>query len=215
MGRSSQLLDEKKGLFPMFLKLSGRRCLVVGAGKRAEEKISILLASGATVAVVAPAATPGIQTWVRDEKLFWARRRFEPRDLEDTLLVVAATPSRAVNQSVFDEARQRGVLCNVVHDRAYCDFYCPAVVRRGPLQIAISTDGHSGALARRLRQELELQFGPEWESWLRWLGEARASVFAGPLSPRQRRSRLRKLAGPKTQEDFFRPWGAALQGSKR
>jgi precorrin-2 dehydrogenase len=204
----SRLSGEKKGLFPVFLKLNEQRCLVVGAGKTAEEKIPTLLECGARVIVVAPAATPKIRTWARTEKLVWMQRPFDPQDLNDALLCVVATSSKPVNRAVFQEAQQHGILCNVVHDGANCNFYYPAVVRRGPLQIAISTAGHSGALAQRLRQELEYQFGPEWETWLRWLGEARSALYEDPLSPRQRRTLLHKLAGKKKQEEFFRRWGA-------
>ncbi len=202
-----RLSPKKDKLYPMFLKLAGRRCLVVGAGKTAEEKIEVLLTSGVTVNVVAPAATAKIQTWSRDGNIFWAKKRFESQDLVGVFLAIVATSSKVVNRSVFHEAQHRGVLCNVVHDRAYCDFYCPAVVRRGPLQIAISTAGHSGALAQRLRQELEFQFGPEWEIWLKWLGEARQSLYADPLNPKRRRTILHKLAARKKQEDFFRRFG--------
>jgi len=211
----SRLSKEKKALFPIFLKLAGRRCLVVGAGKTAEEKIPTLLACGATVVVVAPVGTPKIQVWARDGKLFWAKKTFESQDLADVFLAVVATSSKTVNRAAFQEAQQRGILCNVVHDRSYCDFYYPAVVRRGPLQIAISTAGHSGALAHRLREELEYQFGPEWESLLHWLGEARSSLYDDPLSPRQRRTLLRKLASRKTQEEMFRRWGLLPKSNKR
>jgi precorrin-2 dehydrogenase/sirohydrochlorin ferrochelatase len=205
---------EKNTLFPIFLKLAGRRCLIVGAGKTAEEKVPALLAAAATVSVVAPAATPKIQAWARDEKLFWSKKRFESQDLDGTFLAVVATSSKAVNRAAFQEAQQRGILCNVVRDRSYCDFYYPAVVRRGPLQIAISTAGHSGALAQRLREELEFQFGPEWEDLLRWLGAARSSLYDDPLSPRQRRTLLHKLASRKTQEEMFRRWGLLPKGGK-
>jgi precorrin-2 dehydrogenase/sirohydrochlorin ferrochelatase len=213
--RSAHPSEIKSGLFPIFLKLAKRRCLVVGAGKTAEEKILILLACGAIVTVIAPAANSKIQGWAREGKLFWTQKRFEPQDMDDIFLVVVTTPSKSVNRAIYHDAQQRGVLCNVVHDRAYCDFYYPAVVRRGPLQIAISTAGHSGALAQRLREELEKQFGPEWENWLRWLGEARASLYDDPLSPKKRRTLLHKLAGRKTQEDFFRRWGVAPKTTKR
>ena len=126
-----------------------------------------------------------------------------------------ATSSKAVNRAAFQEAQQRGVLCNVVRDRAYCDFYYPAVVRRGPLQIAISTAGHSGALAQRSVRELEYQFGPEWESLLRRLGEARSAFYDDPLSPRKRRTMLHKLASRKTQEEMFRRWGLVPKSNKR
>jgi len=211
---ASRASKEKDALFPIFLKLAARRCLVVGAGKTAEEKIPTLLACSSTVVVVAPAATPKIQSWAREEKLFWSQKRFESADLDGMFLAVVATSSKAVNRAIFQEAQQRGILCNVVRDRAYCDFYYPAVVRRGPLQIAISTAGHSGALAQRLREELEYQFGPEWEDLLRWLGEARSSLYDDPLSPRQRRTLLHKLASRKTQEEMFRRWGLLPKGNK-
>lgn len=208
-------IAEKHTLFPIFLKLAGRRCVVVGAGKTAEEKISSLLACDALVTVVAPSATPKIQGWVHDEKLFWAKKRFDGQDLDGAFLTVIATSSKAVNRAAFEEAQQRGILCNVVRDRAYCDFYYPAVVRRGPLQIAISTAGHSGALAQRLREELEREFGPEWENWLHWLGEARSSLYDDPLSPRQRRTMLHRLASRKTQDEMFRRWGLSPKANKR
>lgn len=191
----------------MFLKLTSRRCLVVGAGKTAEAKLPTLFRCGAVVTIVAPVATRTIRGWAQDEKLHWEQRRFEPHDLEGIFLVVVATPSRTLNRAIFEQTRARAILCNVVRDRALCDFYYPAVVRRGPLQIAISTAGHSGALAQRLRRELESQFGPEWETWLRWLGEARSSLYDDPLSPKRRRTMLHRLASPKKQAEFFRRWG--------
>ena len=204
----SRLSEEKTPLFPMFLKLAKRRCLVVGAGKTAEDKIPTLLRCGATVLVVAPAATKTIQAWAHAKKIVWEQRRFEPHDLDGILLTVVATPLKTLNKTVFDLAQERRILCNVVRDRALCDFYYPAVVRRGPLQIAISTAGHSGALAQRLRRQLEAQFGPEWESWLRWLGEARSSLYDDPLSPKRRRTMLHRLASQKKQTEFFDRWGS-------
>ncbi|HZC24799.1 MAG TPA: bifunctional precorrin-2 dehydrogenase/sirohydrochlorin ferrochelatase [Candidatus Binatia bacterium] len=206
---ASGLSAEKVPLFPIFIKLANRRCLVVGAGKTAEEKVPTLLRCGARVVVVAPAATRPIQGWAADGKIVWERRRFESRDLDRAFLVVVATPQKALNRAVFEQAQERRILCNVVRDRAACDFYYPAVVRRGPLQIAISTAGHSGALAQRLRKQLESQFGPEWDSWLRWLGEARESLYGDALSPKRRRTMLHRLASLKKQAEFFRRWGLA------
>ena len=187
----SRISAEKNELFPVFLKLTTQRCLVVGAGKTVEDKIPTLLACGAQITLVAPSATPKIQRWAQAEKLIWFKRRFDSHDLDDVFLCVVSTSSKATNQSIFGQAQQRGILCNVVRDGAFCNFYYPAVVKRGPLQIAISTAGHSGALAKRLREELEREFGPEWGNWLRWLGEARSSLYDDPLSPRQRRTRDR------------------------
>lgn len=206
-----KLSGEKTPLFPMFVKLAKRRCLVVGAGKAAEEKIPTLLRCGAHVVVVAPTATRNIQGWAADNKIIWEPRRFESRDLEGIFLTVVATPQKALNRTIFEQAQERNILCNVVRDRPLCGFYYPALVRRGPLQIAISTAGHSGALAQRLRKQLESQFGPEWESWLRWLGEARSSLYDDPLSPKRRRTMLHRMASSKKQAEFFRSWSRPSQ----
>lgn len=181
-------------MFPIFLKLEGRRCLVVGAGSIAEGKIRGLLQAGASVEVVAPWAVPQIQEWFGQGILNWKPRNFEPNDLGDVFLVIAATPSREVNTQIFQEARLRNVLCNSVDDPENCDFYYGAVVRRGDLQIAISTNGRSPALAQRLRQELEEQFGPEYETWLQELGEARDQMFVAKLDVEARRKLLHELA---------------------
>jgi precorrin-2 dehydrogenase/sirohydrochlorin ferrochelatase len=109
-------------------------------------------------------------------------------------IVITATPSREVNAQIFQEARLRNVLCNSVDDPENCDFYYPAVVQRGDLQIAISTNGRSPALAQRLRQELEQQFGPEYETWLQELGEKRDQLFATNLDAEARRKLLHELA---------------------
>jgi precorrin-2 dehydrogenase/sirohydrochlorin ferrochelatase len=210
----SRLSGEKTPLFPIFLKLAKRRCLVVGAGKTAEEKISTLLRSGATIIVIAPAATRTIKAWAADNKVVWEERRFEVGDLDGVFLTVVATPLKTLNKMVSEQAQRRQILCNVVRDRSLCDFYYPAVVRRGPLQIAISTAGHSGALAQRLRKQLEAQFGPEWESWLRWLGEARTSLYDDPLSPKRRRTMLHRLASQKKQAEFFHRWGIPSDGDQ-
>ena len=186
-------------LFPMFLKLKGRPCLVVGAGRVGEPKIEGLLAAEATVKVVAPEATDAVAQWARAGKISWHARHFEPSDLDGVFLVVVATPSRELNDSVYRGAQRRGVLCNVVDDPQHCDFYYPAVVSRGELQIAISTNGHSPALAQRLRRELEQQFGPDYETWVEALGRERRRLFALPLDSQERR---RILHGLVTQERF-------------
>ncbi len=211
----SRLSGETTPLFPIFLKLAKRRCLVVGAGKTAEEKISSLLRSAATIIVVAPAATRTVKVWAADNKIIWEQRRFELSDLNRIFLTVVATPLKTLNKTVFEEAQRRQILCNVVRDRPLCNFYYPAVVRRGPLQIAISTAGHSGALAQRLRKQMETQFGPEWERWLRWLGEARTSLYEDPISPKRRRTMLHRLASQKKQAEFFDRWGVIPTGGSQ
>lgn len=181
-------------LFPLFVKLDGRPCLVVGAGPVGEAKIASLLRAGANVRVVAPRATHTVRAWARAGRIFWEARGFDPADLEGAFLVVAATSSVDLHERVFREAKRRGVLCNVVDDPERCDFYYPAVVQRGALQIAISTGGLSPALAQRLRRELEQQFGPEYEAWVEQLGQARQELFTRVMDPERRRRLLHRLA---------------------
>ncbi len=180
-------------LFPIFLKLEGRQVLVVGAGPVAEGKMGALLSAGAVVTVVAPEATGAIRKLAEGGTLVWRQREFTPDDLDGVILVVAAVP-RSVATAVYEEARTRNVLVNSVDDPENCDFYYPAVVNRGDLQIAISTGGHSPALAQRIRVELEEQFGPEYEQWVRQLGQARRELFAARMPPEERKQQLHRLA---------------------
>ena len=189
-------------LFPLFVKLEGRRCLVVGAGAIAESKISGLVDTGAQVRVVAPKATTKVWSWARAGKIEWQRRGFESADLDGAFLVVAATSSTQVQEQIFVEAQRRGVLCNIVDVPHLCDFYYPAVMRRGALQIAISTTGQSPALAQRLRKELERQFGPEYEEWLKAIGEARGRIRGKSLNAEKRKRLLHEMASEKAFESF-------------
>jgi precorrin-2 dehydrogenase / sirohydrochlorin ferrochelatase len=176
-------------LFPMFVKLEGKRCLVVGAGKVGEPKIGGLIDTGACVRVIALEASETVHAWAQAGKITLEVRAFAETDLDGTFLAVVATASRALNGSIYREAQERGVLCNVVDDPEYCDFYYPAVVRRGDLQIAISTNGQSPSLSQKLRQQLERQFGPGYAQWVAELGETRRLVLASDLD-RQRKSEL-------------------------
>lgn len=202
--RTSNGESGRPSLFPLFLKLAGRACLVVGAGRVGESKIAGLLSAGAMVRVVAPEATAAVAEWARVGRISWEARFFSPADLEGVILVVVATSSRELNEQVFREARGRGVLCNVVDDPPRCDFYYPAVVRRGHLQIAISTGGQSPALAQRLRRDFEQQFGPEYEAWVEQLGQARANLMARAIDPESRRRLLRLMASRGRFEEFVR-----------
>lgn len=181
-------------LFPMFLKLEGRSCLVVGAGTIGQSKIRSLLVAGASVRVVAPRANAAVAEWARSGVITWETRAFKAADLDGAILVVVATSDRGLNEAIFREAQRRNILCNVVDDPERCDFYYPAIVRRGELQLAISTGGRSPALAQRLRCELEEQFGPEYAGWLEELGRARQQLIASSIEPEDRRRRLHELA---------------------
>ena len=191
-------------MFPMFLKLEGRPCLLVGAGRVGEGKLKSLLRAGARVKVVAPKATAGVQRLAKSGDIVWRKRNFTRRDLEGMLLVVAATSSHPANAAIFEEARRRGVLCNAVDDPSNCDFYYPAVLRRGKLQIAISTGGSSPELASRLRKEMESCFGPEYGPWLDHLGRQREDLLRAPMPVSERQRLLRRLASRRAFEQFLR-----------
>jgi len=160
-------------LFPAFLKLENRLVIVIGGGSIAMQKIPSLLQAGARVRVISPKLHPHLAEYVRRREIDWHPKPFSHDDLEHAVLVVAATPIHEINASVFAEAERRNILCNSVDDIDHCHFYYGSVVQRGDLQIAISTNGKSPALAQRLRRELEQQFGPEYAAWLEWLGAAR------------------------------------------
>ena len=193
--KRSQRGETTPALFPMFVKLEGRKCLVVGAGRIAESKIPGLLEAGAEIHVVAPEANATVAEWSRSGRITWERRTFHNADLDRIFLVIAATSIRDLNATIFRGAQQRNILCNAVDDPANCDFYYPAVVRRGALQLAISTAGLSPALAQRIRRELEEQFGADYAGWLEQLGEAREELFSQDIDPEKRRQILHQLAG--------------------
>jgi precorrin-2 dehydrogenase / sirohydrochlorin ferrochelatase len=184
------------------LKLSGRRCLVVGAGPVAEEKIQGLLRARADVHVVAPQANPGVRALARASQVSWDARPFRPNDLAGIFLVVAATSSTKLHNQIYKLAKKRGILCNVVDDPPNCDFYYGSVLQRGALQIAISTSGYSPALAQRIRKQLEQSFGPEYEAWIEELGRAREDLFARPMESEERKRSLHRLAAQDSFEAF-------------
>ncbi len=164
-------------LFPIFLKLTGRPCIVIGAGHLAESKIESLLAASAAVTVIAPHATGRIATLADSGELTLHLRDYATGDLAGQFLAVAATNAPAVNRAVFAEAESTGVLINAVDDPPFCDFYFPSVVRRGDLQIAISTAGHSPAFAQRLRKEINALLPLDTGDWLAELGNLRREVL--------------------------------------
>src|SRR5665213_137747 len=196
-------------LFPLFLKIAGRACVVVGAGKIAETKIQSLLRCGAVVRVVAPVATPAIREAAEAGKIVWERRAFVPADLAGAFLVIAATSSKALHEQIFRQARQDGILCNSVDEPERCDFYYPAAVRRGPLQIAISTGGRAPSLAQRLREDLEVQFGPEYGPWTEDLGRARTALMSQAITGEERRELLRELSSDRAFREFLNERNAA------
>ncbi len=165
-------------LFPIFLKLTARPCIVIGAGNLAESKIESLRAAEAAVTVIAPDASPAIQALAASGEITWHQRPYQPGDVtDDAFLVVTATDVPAVNRAVYLEATGKSIICNAVDDPPYCDFYFPSIVKRGDLQIAISTAGASPALAQRLRKELNAALPLDLGAWLEELGNLRREVL--------------------------------------
>lgn len=185
-------------LFPIFLKLTGRRCLVIGAGNLAESKIESLRAANAEVTVIAPEARDRIVDLAASGEITWHQRNYAPGDITSQqppwFLVVTATNVPVVNRAVYQEATSADILCNAVDDPPFCDFYFPSVVRRGDLQIAISTAGSSPALAQRLRKEINAQLPLDTGDWLADLGNLRREVTQMEPLNEQRKLLLHQLA---------------------
>jgi len=164
-------------LFPIFIDLSRRRCLVVGGGSVAERKARRLVAAGARVTVVAKVARAGIQRLARRKKIRLITRGFSHADLRGVFLAVCATDDAVVNERIAAAAARRNVLTNVADMPAICDFFLPAVVRRGQLQIAVSTGGSSPATASRIARELEGRYGREYADLVSMMRSLRARVI--------------------------------------
>jgi len=201
-------------LFPIFLKLESRRVVVVGAGRIAAQKLEGLVEAKAEVVVVAPEAAEPIQELFRGGRIQWKRAAFEPAHLDGAFLVIAATGEPEVNEQVYRAAKLRGVLCNSVDEPARCDFFYPSVVRRGDLQIAISTGGKSPALAQRIRRELEEQFDSSYAAWLEWLGTVRQQFFERKVAPEARTRALHRMARRGVFERFRLYQWRKSQGGK-
>ncbi|MED4923409.1 NAD(P)-dependent oxidoreductase [Anoxybacillus geothermalis] len=180
--------------YPIVLHLRGRRAVVVGGGQVAARKVYGLLEAEADVVVVAPEAVPDIEALAAKGEIVWRQKTFAEDDLAGAFLVIAATNDRNVNEAVA-QAAAPGQLVNVVDDPKRCDFHVPAVIRRGPLTIAVSTGGASPALARRIRRELEEKYGEEYEPYLQFLQKARDII-------------LREVAGDAARKRLFRALAA-------
>jgi precorrin-2 dehydrogenase len=155
------------------LRLSGRKCLVVGGGDVGLEKIEGLLACDGEVVLVAPDASEEVRALAAEGSIEWVRRRFEPADLEGKFMAIAATDDTDVNIAVYDAAEERAMLVNVVDVPSLCNFILPAIVRTGPLAIAISTAGASPALAKRMKREVAELFGEQYARLAVLLNDAR------------------------------------------
>jgi precorrin-2 dehydrogenase/sirohydrochlorin ferrochelatase len=165
--------------YPLFLDITGRKCVVVGGGNVAERKVERLLACGARVEVVGKSLTPLLAAWTREEKVVHRDADYEDSSLAGAFLVIGATDDEAVNGRIATDARALGIPVNIVDSPARCDFILPSVVEQGDLSIAVSTGGRSPALAKKIRKELETVYGPEYSILLEILGRLREKVIAG------------------------------------
>jgi siroheme synthase-like protein len=155
------------------LKLTGRRCVVVGGGDIGLEKVEGLLACDGRVTLVAPTAVPALEALAAEGSIEWERREYEPADLERTFIVIAATNDTDVNIRVYDDAERRAMLVNIVDVPPLCNFILPAIVRTGPLAIAISTAGASPALAKRIKRQVAEEYGEPYARLAVLLNEVR------------------------------------------
>jgi uroporphyrin-III C-methyltransferase/precorrin-2 dehydrogenase/sirohydrochlorin ferrochelatase len=161
--------------YPVFLDLRGRACLVVGAGPVAIGKIRVLMEAGADVTIVAPAAAAPLPAWSEEGRVRWLRRKFRDADLDGCWLAIAATGDGAVNAAVFVGAERRRLLVNAVDDLAHSIFIAPATARSGAVQVAVTTGGHSPALAKRLRDRIQSELLSD--------GVARLAALLGSWRP--------------------------------
>jgi siroheme synthase-like protein len=164
--------------YPLFALLEDRACLVVGGGAVGERKVQDLLRAGARVTVVSREITPQLIQWADAGRIVFIRGDFDPRQLEGMTLVVGATDDQEVNRRVSLAAQARGLFVNIVDAPELCTFIVPAQVRRGPLTIAVSTGGASPALARQVREKLEMLFGEDYGRYLRVMQTVRDRVLA-------------------------------------
>jgi precorrin-2 dehydrogenase/sirohydrochlorin ferrochelatase len=183
--------------FPIYLEMTGRRCLVIGGGAVAERKVASLLEAGAEVVVISPEATDNILRWRKEKSVEYVARRYQPGDLAEYEIAFVATDDGDVNAQVFQEARKLGVWVNAADDAAHCDFILPSVLRRGDLTVAVSSGGKSPALARTIREELELYFTDEYALLANLAAEVREEL------------RARAISAP------FETWRRALSGEVR
>jgi precorrin-2 dehydrogenase/sirohydrochlorin ferrochelatase len=172
--------------YPVFMRVAGRPCLVVGGGDVAARKVDDLLRADAVVTVVSPVVVSAIAAHARCARLRHHARCYRATDLTGAFLVYAATGDEALHNQIAAEARAAGVLLNVVDRPHLCDFITPAIMERGDLIIATSTSGASPALARRIRMRLERLFGPEYAVALRVLGALRARLTRDAVAPAER-----------------------------
>jgi precorrin-2 dehydrogenase/sirohydrochlorin ferrochelatase len=201
--------------YPIFLELRGRRVVLVGGGAVAVRKAGVLLDAGARLVVVAEQATGVLTTMCTQRGAKLIRSRYAREYIAEAALVVAATNDPKVNRQVYADCQALGILCNVVDDPEYCDFFVPAVVKRGDLQIAISTEGNCPAYAGHLRKKLEAIFTEEHGQFLTELEQVRKEIIEKLPDPADRKALLGELVDDKSFSYFCENGAAAWHQKAR
>jgi precorrin-2 dehydrogenase/sirohydrochlorin ferrochelatase len=168
--------------YPIFIDLNQKKVLVVGGGNVAERKIKTFLRYGAVVYVISKELTHQLDDYVKEGKIHYLGDKFREELMNGAVLIIAATDNKYLNSSIADSAKKAGILVNAVDQPADCSFIVPSIVRKGDLQIAVSTSGKSPALAKKLRIDLDKQFGSHYETFLIIIGKLRKEILAMPAS---------------------------------
>jgi precorrin-2 dehydrogenase/sirohydrochlorin ferrochelatase len=186
--------------YPVNLDIRGRRCLVVGGGAVGSRKVQTLLRCGARVTVVSRETTPSLQELAAQGRITLVQKSYQNSDLNGMFLVIGATNDESLNQKISQDAEQRNLLCNIVDRPKVCNFILPSIVERGDLIITVSTSGKSPALAKKLRQALEKEFGEEYGQLLLIMGAIRAKLLSGPHAPEMHAALFERLVNSELLE---------------
>jgi precorrin-2 dehydrogenase/sirohydrochlorin ferrochelatase len=182
--------------FPINLDINGRTCIVIGGGKVALRKTEGLLKCGGNVTVISPKLEGKLSELAQIKKITWQKRSYQEGDLQNAFLVIAATDDPVIQEAIFSEADKKNLLVNVADVPKWCNFILPATVRRGDLSISVSTAGKSPAMAKKLRKDLEKQFGLEYDLLLQILGRLRPLVLAKNQPHEDNKVSFEKLLHP-------------------
>jgi len=199
------------GFIPIFLQVEGKSCLVVGGGEVALRKVQALLDAGAAVTVISPRVTPALAKLAESGRIAIHPRSYRTRDMKGFELVYAATNNRDLQYRLYDEADRLNILINVADAPEFCSFIVPSVIRRGRLQVAISTSGASPATARVLRERIDRWLGDELEVLLEVMAEARDWLKRHEANRDTRARKLNALADSGLDEALRRHDTAAVE----
>jgi len=184
---------------PLHIDLKGRKGLVIGGGSVAERKVKTLQAYGANLTVVSPELNSPLKELTEAGEVSYINDIYRPAYLKDQFLVICATDDEEVNRLAAGHCIERGILVNSVSEPDRCTFFFPALLKKGPLTVAVSTAGSSPALSRRIKEQLDGYFGSEYEEYLSYLGQIRPRIIARVRDKAARREIFEYLAG----DEFF------------